>query len=89
MVTGLLYIDPESSDLHDALETVDTPLNELSGADLTPGQINVGKVDYRSPYRNLWLVGATAGVPSFAGAVHFANLLYERLTGDNLRPAPG
>ncbi len=37
VVTGLLYIDPDSGDLHDALETVDTPLNALSGADLTPG----------------------------------------------------
>jgi 2-oxoglutarate ferredoxin oxidoreductase subunit beta len=37
VVTGLLYIDPQSGDLHDALETVDTPLNELGGADLVPG----------------------------------------------------
>ena len=37
VVTGLLYIDPESSDLHDALGTVDTPLNALAGSDLTPG----------------------------------------------------
>jgi 2-oxoglutarate ferredoxin oxidoreductase subunit beta len=37
VVTGLLYIDPDAHDLHDALETVDTPLNELEGADLTPG----------------------------------------------------
>jgi 2-oxoglutarate ferredoxin oxidoreductase subunit beta len=37
VVTGLLYIDAESSDLHDALGTVDTPLNALGDADLTPG----------------------------------------------------
>jgi 2-oxoglutarate ferredoxin oxidoreductase subunit beta len=37
IVTGLLYVDPEAEDLHDALETVATPLNELSGADLVPG----------------------------------------------------
>jgi len=37
VVTGLLYIDPEAADLHDALETVDTPLNELAGAELVPG----------------------------------------------------
>ena len=37
VVTGLLYVDPDSSDLHDALETVDTPLNELPDAALTPG----------------------------------------------------
>jgi 2-oxoglutarate ferredoxin oxidoreductase subunit beta len=37
VVTGLLYVDPDSSDLHDALETVDTPLNELADRDLVPG----------------------------------------------------
>jgi 2-oxoglutarate/2-oxoacid ferredoxin oxidoreductase subunit beta len=37
VVTGLLYVDPDSSDLHDALETVDTPLNELPDAALVPG----------------------------------------------------
>ncbi len=37
IVTGLLYVDPEAGDLHDALDTVATPLNELGGADLIPG----------------------------------------------------
>jgi 2-oxoglutarate ferredoxin oxidoreductase subunit beta len=36
IVTGLLYVDPESSDLHAALDTVDTPLNGLNDAELTP-----------------------------------------------------
>ena len=37
IVTGLLYVDPESGDLHDALDTVATPLNELADCDLVPG----------------------------------------------------
>jgi len=37
VVTGLLYIDPDATDLHDALQTVDTPLNELQTRDLVPG----------------------------------------------------
>ena len=37
MVTGLLYVDPEASDLHEALETVDMPLNTLADKDLVPG----------------------------------------------------
>jgi 2-oxoglutarate/2-oxoacid ferredoxin oxidoreductase subunit beta len=37
IVTGLLYVDPEAGDLHDALDTVATPLNELDGPDLVPG----------------------------------------------------
>ncbi|MDR3513730.1 MAG: hypothetical protein P4L73_19005 [Caulobacteraceae bacterium] len=37
IVTGLLYVDPQGGDLHDALETVDVPLNALGDAELTPG----------------------------------------------------
>ena len=45
IVTGLLYVDPEAGDLHDALETVDTPLNELSGAELTPGSMALAAIN--------------------------------------------
>jgi 2-oxoglutarate ferredoxin oxidoreductase subunit beta len=37
IVTGLLFIDPAAADLHDRLETVETPLNALSDAALVPG----------------------------------------------------
>ena len=37
ILTGLLYIDPESKDLHDIINTVDTPLNQLTEKDLYPG----------------------------------------------------
>jgi 2-oxoglutarate/2-oxoacid ferredoxin oxidoreductase subunit beta len=37
VVTGLLYAQPDSRDLHDAQETVDAPLNTLRDADLIPG----------------------------------------------------
>ena len=37
IVTGLLYVDRESSDLHDHLETVEAPLNTLGEAELCPG----------------------------------------------------
>src|SRR6185437_4059999 len=37
IVTGLLYVDHESSDLHDHLETVEAPLNTLGEAELCPG----------------------------------------------------
>ncbi|MEP7329732.1 MAG: 2-oxoacid:ferredoxin oxidoreductase subunit beta [Betaproteobacteria bacterium] len=37
VVTGLLYIHEESTDLHDALNTVPMPLNALTDADLIPG----------------------------------------------------
>jgi 2-oxoglutarate/2-oxoacid ferredoxin oxidoreductase subunit beta len=37
VVTGLLFVDPKSSDLHEGLGTVDTPLNALSQNALVPG----------------------------------------------------
>ncbi len=38
IVTGLIYMDETPHDLHDSLDTVDTPLNELNTPQLTPGQ---------------------------------------------------
>ena len=37
VVTGLLYVAENASDLHDAQQTVDTPLNRMSDAELVPG----------------------------------------------------
>ena len=37
IVTGLLYVNPESDDLHRHLNTVDKPLNQLRDAYLCPG----------------------------------------------------
>ena len=45
IVTGLLYIDPEPDDLHDRLDTVDTPLNRLGEAELCPGGAALAKVN--------------------------------------------
>ncbi len=37
VVTGLLYIDPDTQDLHEHLGTVDAPLNRMTEDDLCPG----------------------------------------------------
>lgn len=37
ILTGLLYIDPESQDLHSLIDTVDQPLNSLREKELCPG----------------------------------------------------
>ena len=37
VVTGLLYVEPEAEDLHDYLDTVPVPLNQMSEAELCPG----------------------------------------------------
>jgi 2-oxoglutarate ferredoxin oxidoreductase subunit beta len=38
IVTGLLYVEKDSEDLHAHLRTVDAPLNALNEAELCPGQ---------------------------------------------------
>ena len=45
IVTGLLYVDPKASDLHESLETVDTPLNELDAAELVPGAAALERIN--------------------------------------------
>jgi 2-oxoglutarate ferredoxin oxidoreductase subunit beta len=37
VVTGLLYVRPDATDLHDAQDTVDVPLNALGTGELVPG----------------------------------------------------
>ena len=45
MVTGLLYVHPEANDLHGHLNTVTTPLNRLSEAELCPGAAVLDKIN--------------------------------------------
>src|SRR5256714_7792617 len=44
IVTGLLYVDPESEDLHSHLDTVETPLNRLGEKALCPGSPTLAKI---------------------------------------------
>ena len=45
VVTGLLYVDPDSADLHAHLNTVDTPLNRLTERELCPGSAALEKIN--------------------------------------------
>jgi len=45
IVTGLLYVEPESEDLHAHLRTVETPLNALNERDLCPGQSALDQIN--------------------------------------------
>jgi 2-oxoglutarate ferredoxin oxidoreductase subunit beta len=45
VVTGLLYIDPEATDLHAALHTCATPLNALDESLLCPGAEALAKLN--------------------------------------------
>jgi 2-oxoglutarate ferredoxin oxidoreductase subunit beta len=45
IVTGLLYLAPEAADLHQYLNTVDTPLNQLGASELCPGTAHLEAIN--------------------------------------------
>ncbi|MGA8032774.1 MAG: 2-oxoacid:ferredoxin oxidoreductase subunit beta [Casimicrobiaceae bacterium] len=45
VVTGLLYVHPDSDDMHAGLQTVDAPLNTLADAELVPGNAALASVN--------------------------------------------
>jgi 2-oxoglutarate ferredoxin oxidoreductase subunit beta len=45
VVTGLLYLRADTDDMHDALDTVDVPLNSLSDAELVPGSAALSELN--------------------------------------------
>ena len=45
IVTGLLYVEPDSEDLHERLGVTKRPLNELSDAELCPGSATLEKIN--------------------------------------------
>ena len=47
IVTGLLYLSPDSSDLHEQSNTVAAPLAELAFEDLCPGRAELEKLQAR------------------------------------------
>ena len=45
VVTGLLYVDPEATDLHAHLGTVTAPLNSLGASELCPGKAVLDRIN--------------------------------------------
>ncbi|MEK6592394.1 MAG: 2-oxoacid:ferredoxin oxidoreductase subunit beta [Pseudomonadota bacterium] len=45
VVTGLLYVDPGAVDLHQHINTVDTPLNQLGVRELCPGSVALERIN--------------------------------------------
>ncbi len=45
VITGLLYVQPDSSDLHENLNTVETPLNALTERELCPGNVALERIN--------------------------------------------
>ena len=63
---------------------VRAPRGNCYGTPLDPAHVNLARLNYKSPFANLFYVGASASLPGFATLIHFACLLYARLTGDRV-----
>jgi len=58
------------------------PAGNCYSTPLDPRHVNFGRLDYRSPFENFYYLGASSSLPGFATIIHFACMLYEKLTGD-------
>ncbi|MGI9452045.1 MAG: 2-oxoacid:ferredoxin oxidoreductase subunit beta [Geminicoccaceae bacterium] len=45
IATGLLFVDPKASDLHDSLDTIEQPLNQLGDQELCPGGATLDRLN--------------------------------------------
>lgn len=45
ILTGLIYIEPETKDLHDLIQTTETPLNALGKKELCPGAVALEEIN--------------------------------------------
>ncbi len=45
VVTGLLYVDPNAVDLHEHINTIETPLNKLDVRELCPGAVALERIN--------------------------------------------
>ena len=63
---------------------VRAPKGNCYSTPLDPKHVNLRRLNYRSPFPNLYYVGASSCLPGFATIIHFACMLYEQLTGDQV-----
>jgi all-trans-retinol 13,14-reductase len=61
---------------------IHAPRGNCYGVPLDTSHVNLGHVNYKSPFPNMHYVGTGSAMPGFASLCHFACLLYEELTGD-------
>lgn len=67
---------------------VRAPKGNCYSTPLDPKHVNLRRLNYKSPFPNLYYVGASSCLPGFATIIHFACMLYEKLTGDRVYGDP-
>jgi phytoene dehydrogenase-like protein len=67
---------------------VRAPKGNCYSTPLDPKHVNLRRLNYESPFPNLYYVGASSCLPGFATIIHFACMLYEKLIGDRVYRHP-
>jgi phytoene dehydrogenase-like protein len=62
------------------------PRGNIYGSALTPANVNLNRLSFRTPIANLFFTGASAGFPSIGATVSGGARLYTHLTGDPVNP---
>jgi phytoene dehydrogenase-like protein len=62
------------------------PAGNIYGSELTPKNIDLDRLKFRSPIGNLFFTGASAEFPSIGATVLGGSRLYAHLTGDAVNP---
>ncbi|MFH2104658.1 MAG: hypothetical protein ABII72_00270 [Parcubacteria group bacterium] len=60
------------------------PKGNCYSTPLDPANVNFNRLNYKSPWQNMFYIGAGSSLPGFATIMHFSALLYEKLTGDKV-----
>jgi all-trans-retinol 13,14-reductase len=66
------------------LHYVRAPQGAIYGSSLVPAHVDANRLGPRTPFSNLFLVGASASFPSVGGTIGGGNRLYTLLTGDSV-----
>lgn len=68
---------------------VRAPHGNCYSTPLDAAHVNLRRLNYKSPFPNFHYIGASSCLPGFATIIHFACMLYEKLTGDAVySPSP-
>ena len=61
------------------------PRGNSYGSNMTPAQMGLSRLDYRTSLRRFWFCNASAGYAGFAGTVWTGRRLFEALTDEEVR----
>ncbi|MDB9306429.1 NAD(P)/FAD-dependent oxidoreductase [Nodularia spumigena CS-591/12] len=62
------------------------PKGNSYGSNLTPGNMGIGRLNYKTSLKNLYFCNASSGYPGFAPTFWTGASLYQKLSGDVILP---